>query len=188
MHDAVAARRGAVAVVVRVASSGAAAVAADTSVDVDEGALGGTCLNVGCIPSKALLDSSYKYHEAQSSLSVHGIGAGDISIDVPAMITRKDKIVKQLTGGISQLFKANGVTHIVGRGQLLADKRVSVSTEKGDDEIYQAAHIIIATGSSPIDIPVAPVDQGRIVDSTGALNFDESIVFRVNLVLWVPKR
>ena len=120
--------------------------------------LGGTCLNIGCIPSKALLDSSYKYHETQASLAVHGISVKDVGIDVPAMIRRKDDIVKQLTGGIAQLFKANGVAHIKGTGKLLANKTVSVLDEAGEQTLYQADHIVLATGSSPVEIPIAKVD------------------------------
>ncbi len=133
--------------------------------------LGGTCLNVGCIPSKALLDSSYKYHEAHEALAVHGISTGDVKIDVPVMIQRKDDIVKQLTGGISQLFKANGVTHIKGSGKLLAQKRVTVTDEAGAETIYEANHVVLAAGSSSIQIPIAKQDGEYIVDSTGALEF-----------------
>lgn len=135
--------------------------------------LGGTCLNVGCIPSKALLDSSYKYHEAEASLHLHGIQVKNVSIDVPAMIARKDQIVKQLTGGIAQLFKANGVTHLLGSGKLLADKQVEVTDSEKNRTIYQANSVVIATGSSSIQIPVAPLDGDSIVDSTGALEFTE---------------
>ncbi len=139
---------------------------------------GGTCLNVGCIPSKALLDSSYKYHEAQAGLQVHGITVKGVSMDVPAMIARKETIVKQLTGGIAQLFKANGVTPISGAGKLLANsqdqvKQVEVTAPDNTKAVYSADNVIIASGSSPINIPVAPVDQKNIVDSTGALEFSE---------------
>lgn len=134
--------------------------------------LGGTCLNVGCIPSKALLDSSYKFHEAHS-LQVHGISVKDIAMDIPAMLARKDKIVSQLTGGITQLFKANGVTHLFGRGRLLAQKQVEVTDETGNRSVYSANHVIIASGSSPVAISSAPVDKHFIVDSTGALEFSE---------------
>ncbi len=134
-------------------------------------ALGGTCLNVGCIPSKALLDSSWKYHEAQSSFNVHGIAVEGLKMDGPAMIGRKDTIVKNLTGGIAALFKANGVTAIAGHGKLLANKQVQVTAEDGSSTVYQADNVIIAAGSKPIDIPPAPVDQEVIVDSTGALDF-----------------
>lgn len=135
--------------------------------------LGGTCLNVGCIPSKALLDSSYKYHEASESLAVHGISTGKVKMDVGAMIKRKDEIVKQLTGGIAQLFKANGVTHIKGTGKLLAMKQVSVTDDAGVETLYEADHVVLATGSSPIEIPIAKQDGEYIVDSTGALEFSE---------------
>ena len=134
-------------------------------------ALGGTCLNVGCIPSKALLDSSWKYHEAQEGFAVHGITAKSISIDVPAMIARKAQIVKNLTGGIAGLFKANGVTLLEGHGKLLAGKQVEVTGSDGSVTLVQAENVIIASGSKPIDIPPAPVDQEVIVDSTGALEF-----------------
>ena len=89
-----------------------------------KGVNGGTCLNVGCIPSKALLDSSYKYHEAKDDFKVHGITSKGIEIDVPSMIARKAQIVKQLTGGIAALFKANGVTGLYGTGKLLAGRKV----------------------------------------------------------------
>ncbi len=90
-------------------------------------ALGGTCLNVGCIPSKALLDSSWKYHEAKDAFGVHGITASDVKIDVAAMVGRKANIVKNLTSGVATLFKANGVTSIQGHGKLLAGKKVEVT-------------------------------------------------------------
>ncbi len=134
-------------------------------------ALGGTCLNVGCIPSKALLDSSWKYHEAVDGLKIHGIEVKDVSIDVPAMVGRKDGIVKNLTGGVSTLFKANGVTLLEGHGKLLAGKQVEVTALDGGVTLVEAENVIIASGSRPIDIPPAPVDQAVIVDSTGALDF-----------------
>ncbi|HUH56959.1 MAG TPA: dihydrolipoyl dehydrogenase [Pseudomonadales bacterium] len=134
-------------------------------------ALGGTCLNVGCIPSKALLDSSWKYHEAKEGFAVHGIEVKDVAMDVPAMIGRKTTIIKNLTGGIAGLFKANGVTTIEGHGKLLANKQVEVTADDGSVQVYAAENVIIAAGSQPIDIPPAPVDQDVIVDSTGALEF-----------------
>ena len=134
-------------------------------------ALGGTCLNVGCIPSKALLDSSWKYHEAEEGFKVHGIEVKGLAMDVPAMIARKAGIVKNLTGGIAALFKANGVTQLEGHGKLLANKQVEVTGIDGTVQVVEAAHVIIASGSKPIDIPPAPVDQDVIVDSTGALEF-----------------
>jgi dihydrolipoamide dehydrogenase len=132
---------------------------------------GGTCLNVGCIPSKALLDSAHKFHEAAHAFAVHGIQVGDVAIDVPAMIKRKDDVVKQLTGGIGQLFKANGVDAAEGAGKLLSGKRVEITKDDGSTEIVEADNVILAAGSTPVAIPPAPVDQDVIVDSTGALEF-----------------
>ncbi|GLZ85439.1 dihydrolipoyl dehydrogenase [Metapseudomonas resinovorans] len=134
-------------------------------------ALGGTCLNVGCIPSKALLDSSYKYHEAHEGFKIHGIEAKGVTIDVPAMVGRKNTIVKNLTGGVATLFKANGVTLLEGHGKLLANKQVEVTGSDGKVQVVEAVNVILASGSKPVDIPPAPVDQDVIVDSTGALDF-----------------
>ncbi|MBQ0744240.1 MAG: dihydrolipoyl dehydrogenase [Pseudomonas sp.] len=134
-------------------------------------ALGGTCLNVGCIPSKALLDSSWKFHEAQDGFQIHGISTKGLSIDIPAMLERKDKIVKQFTGGVTALFKANGVTNIEGHGKLLAGKKVEVTDSEGKTTIIEAENVILASGSRPIDIPPAPLTEDVIVDSTGALEF-----------------
>jgi len=134
---------------------------------------GGTCLNVGCIPSKALLDSSHKFAEAKKDFSVHGISLEKLAIDVPAMLERKAKIVRQLTQGVKGLFAANKVEGIQGVGKLLKDKRVEVTAADGSIQILAAEHIILAAGSEPITIPPAPVDQDTIVDSTGALEFTE---------------
>jgi dihydrolipoamide dehydrogenase len=136
-------------------------------------AFGGTCLNVGCIPSKALLDSSHKYVEAKHDFDIHGISTGDVNIDVPAMIKRKAGIVDQLTSGIGGLFKANGVTTIEGFGKLLAGKKVEVSKDDGTTETLEADNVILAAGSVPVNIPPTPIDQDIIVDSTGALEFQE---------------
>jgi len=134
-------------------------------------ALGGTCLNVGCIPSKALLDSSWKFHEAEHGFKAHGINHAGMSMDVPAMVGRKSQIVKNLTGGVATLFKANGVTLLEGHGKLIAGKKVEVTGKDGNVEVVEADNVILASGSRPIDIPPAPVDQNVIVDSTGALEF-----------------
>lgn len=144
-------------------------------------ALGGTCLNVGCIPSKALLDSSYKYHEAHEGFKVHGIDAPHVTIDVPTMIGRKDQIVKNLTGGVATLFKANGVTLLEGNGKLLSGKKVEVTGLDGNVQVVEAENVILASGSRPIDIPPAPVDQKVIVDSTGALEF-QSVPKRLGVI------
>ncbi|HAQ24395.1 MAG TPA: dihydrolipoyl dehydrogenase [Pseudomonas sp.] len=144
-------------------------------------ALGGTCLNVGCIPSKALLDSSYKFHEAHESFNVHGISTGDVKMDVPTMVARKDQIVKNLTGGVAALLKANGVTVFEGHGKLLAGKQVEVTKLDGSTETLAAENVILASGSKPVDIPPAPVDQKIIVDSTGALDF-QSVPARLGVI------
>ncbi|MFK7862863.1 MAG: dihydrolipoyl dehydrogenase [Pseudohongiellaceae bacterium] len=134
---------------------------------------GGTCLNVGCIPSKALLDSSHKYLEATSHFDVHGIEVDKVGIDVPKMIARKEKVVEQLTGGIKGLFAGNKVEGIGGTGKITGANSVTVTKNDGEQEELSAKHIIIAAGSVPIDIPPAKVDQETIVDSTGALEFQE---------------
>ena len=138
-----------------------------------KGVNGGTCLNVGCIPSKALLDSSYKYHEAKEDLGIHGISTKGVAMDIPAMLARKNKIINQLTGGIAGLFKANGVTALYGTGKLLAGKKVELTANDGAVSVIEAGNVILASGSLPIDIPVAKVDGDLIVDSTGALEIGE---------------
>lgn len=138
-----------------------------------KGVNGGTCLNVGCIPSKALLDSTHKYHLAHETFQSHGIGVGKMTIDVPAMIARKDKIVKQMSGGITGLFQANKVTSLYGSGKLLAGRKVLLTDSEGKEEILEADNVILATGSIPVAIGSAPVDGECIVDSTGGLEFME---------------
>ena len=135
--------------------------------------LGGTCLNTGCIPSKALLDSSHKFAEASHSFGVHGISVGKVAIDVPAMVARKTKVVKQLTGGVASLFKANGVTAVLGAGKLLKDRKVEVTAADGSKQVLTATNVILAAGSVPIEIPPTPLVDDIVVDSTGALEFQE---------------
>ncbi len=142
---------------------------------------GGTCLNTGCIPSKALLDSSHKYHETRGLMGQHGIKISEATIDVPAMIARKEKIVQQMAGGISALFKANGVTSIYGTGRLLAGREVEVTDADDKVQVLAADNVIIATGSQPIDIPVAPIDNESIIDSTGALEL-QSVPKRLGII------
>ena len=134
---------------------------------------GGTCLNVGCIPSKALLDSSHRYQEATSNLKTHGIEVSSVELDIPAMMKRKDDIVAKLTGGISGLFTANKVTPISGRGKVLADSKVEVKDAEGKIEIIESKNIVIATGSSPIEIGSAIFNDTNILDSTGALEINK---------------
>lgn len=135
--------------------------------------LGGTCLNVGCIPSKALLDSSCKYYEARKHFELHGITVGDINIDVPAMIRRKDKIVGNLTQGVGALFKANGVTLIQGTGTVLSGKQVNVAAADGSGQVLDTDNVVIATGSVPMEIPPTPLNADTVVDSAGALEFQQ---------------
>lgn len=144
-----------------------------TSKDGKQQVLGGTCLNVGCIPSKALLEISHKFEDASHGFADQGIEVKDPAINVSKMMERKDGIVKQLTGGIAQLFKANGVTSIYGRGRLLANRQVEVTDKDDKVTTYEADNVILATGSDPINIPPAPLTDGFIVDSEGALEFDE---------------
>jgi dihydrolipoyl dehydrogenase len=138
----------------------------------DEGArlFGGTCLNVGCIPSKALLESTELYHRAESEFATHGIGISGLNMDLGVMQERKRGIVKQLTSGVELMFKAAGVTGIKGRGKLLAGNRVEVTTDDGVQTL-EAEHVVLATGSTPVELPMAKFDGDRIVDSTGALEF-----------------
>jgi len=133
--------------------------------------LGGTCLNVGCIPSKALLQSSELYEQAQKDFDQHGIKLSSVELDLKNMMQRKKKIVDELTTGIAALFKANKVTTIEGSGKLLVDKKIEVTQGK-EKEIYSAEHIVIASGSSSIELAVAPLTEDIIVDSSGALAFD----------------
>jgi dihydrolipoamide dehydrogenase len=135
-------------------------------------ALGGTCLNVGCIPSKALLDSSKQFHNLTHSFKDHGISAANAAIDVGTMVGRKDKIVKQFTGGVALLFKANKVTSFLGSGRLLEDRKVEVTAADGSKQTLAATNVILATGSVPIELPFAKFDGKRIVDNAGALAFD----------------
>lgn len=134
---------------------------------------GGTCLNVGCIPSKALLESSEHYAHALHGLQEHGVTLGGVALDLERMHTRKRRVVAELTQGIAHLLKANRVEWRSGRGQLLADKRVRVAHRDGSHSELQAAHIILAPGSTPVRIDSVPQDDERVVDSSGALEFTE---------------
>lgn len=133
--------------------------------------LGGTCLNVGCIPSKALLDSSEMYYNAKHHIEVHGIHTDGLSFDLQTMLERKDKIVKNLTGGIKGLFKSNKVTSITGTGTILEPGTIEV-TNDGTKSTITTDKILIATGSEPIELPFMKFDGDYIVSSTEALSFD----------------
>jgi dihydrolipoamide dehydrogenase len=142
--------------------------------------LGGTCLNVGCIPSKALLRSSELYEEAQHGFQMHGISASGVKIDINTMVNRKDNIVTQLTGGIKGLFKKNKVTLLPGHGKFVGREEelwlVDVNGEK-----VEATHVIVATGSKARHLPGIPVDNKIICDNAGALSFD-SIPKRLGVI------
>ncbi len=135
--------------------------------------LGGTCLNVGCIPSKALLDSSHQFENITRHAKEHGIVVESARIDVGQMLKRKDKIVKILTTGIAGLFKKHRITLLEGTGSLVSNRQVTITASDGSVQHVSAKSIIIATGSVPAILPQAPVDHERIVDSTGALAFTE---------------
>ena len=137
-------------------------------------AFGGCCLNAGCIPSKAMLESSELYHRAGHEFATHGIKVKKPELDLAAMQKRKGRIVKQFTGGIAQLFKGNKVDGISGTGQVTKDGNVEVTPlDGGKAEVLEAKNVIIATGSTPVELPFAKFDHERIVDSWDALDFDE---------------
>ena len=135
-------------------------------------AFGGTCLNAGCIPSKAMLESSELFHRAKHEFKKHGIVIGGVEVDMAAMQKRRAGIVRQLTNGIAGLFKANNVDGLVGHGKLLAGKKVEFTPVNGKPEMIDASNVIIATGSEPIELPFAKFDDENIVDSWDSLEFD----------------
>ncbi len=136
-------------------------------------AFGGTCLNAGCIPSKALLESSELYQRSKEEFSLHGIKLGDIKLDLAAMQKRRASIVKTMTVGITALFKANGVAGFQGHGRLLPGNNVLVTGADGTEKTLQAKHVVLASGSTPIRLDAMPHDGKFIVDSWNALEFDE---------------
>jgi dihydrolipoamide dehydrogenase len=136
-------------------------------------ALGGTCLNIGCIPSKALLDSSELYALARSRLGRHGIRVGDVKLDLPAMMARKNQVVKGLTDGLAFLFKKHRITFIQGTAQLGPKGKVAVKGANNDETTLETQAILLATGSEPATLPFLPFDGTFIVSSTEALAFDK---------------
>ena len=133
---------------------------------------GGTCLNAGCIPSKALLESTELYHRAQEEFGVHGIRTTGVSFDVAQMQKRKGGIVRTMTQGILALFKASGVTPLQGHGRLLPGRRVEFTAADGTRRELAAKHVILASGSAPIELKSAPFQAPHIIDSWGALDLD----------------
>lgn len=160
---------------IRAAQLGLSTACIDMNTGKDgKAALGGTCLNVGCIPSKALLDSSKHYHHLQHNYAAHGINVTGASIDIGTMISRKDSVVSKLTGGVAQLFKANKVKQFHGRGRLLADRQVEFIPHASKEKIVlTAGNIILAAGSVPIAIPNVVYDNKYIIDNEGALDLTE---------------
>ena len=135
-------------------------------------AFGGTCLNAGCIPSKALLESTELYHRVHEEFAVHGIKVAGATLDLAQMQKRKAGIVRTMTQGIPALFKAAGVTPLQGHGQLLADRRVAFTAHDGTRRQLSARHVVLASGSAPIELRSAPFRAPQIVDSWGALDFE----------------
>lgn len=160
---------------IRAAQLGLRTACVDNWVNPGTGpALGGTCLNAGCIPSKVLLEASEAYDRVRGEYADYGIKADGVGLDLGAMMARKARIVAELTQGIAGLFKANGVRWVQGHGRLLPKCRVAVSDGAGGAEtVLEAGHVILAAGSRPMDFAAAPLDGDRIVDSTGALDFKE---------------
>ena len=136
-------------------------------------AFGGTCLNAGCIPSKALLESTELYHRAQHEFAAHGIGVSGLALDLGRMQRRRAQIVKTMTGGIAALFKACGVTGLHGHGRLLSGRRVEYTAADGTRRELGAEHVVLASGSAPIELRSAPFHAPEIVDSWGALEFEQ---------------
>jgi dihydrolipoamide dehydrogenase len=158
---------------IRCAQLGLNTACIDKSLDGSaEPILGGTCLNWGCIPSKALLDTSHKYVEARDSFKGLGIKTGKVSVDIKTVMKRKAEVVAKLTGGISMLFGANGVTGLAGTGRLLAGPKVEYVPHDGAAQVLESTHVILAPGSVSIEIEQTPVDGELVVDSEGALEFD----------------
>ncbi|MBM3557281.1 MAG: dihydrolipoyl dehydrogenase [Alphaproteobacteria bacterium] len=134
------------------------------------GALGGTCLNVGCIPSKALLQSSHHYEMAAHELAAHGVKVGKLDLDLAQMMARKDKVVKELTSGIEFLFKKNKVHYVKGAGRLAAADTVSIApAQGGPEQTLKASSVVIATGSDVAPLKGVPIDEKKILSSTGAI-------------------
>ena len=136
--------------------------------------LGGTCLNVGCIPSKALLDSTHHVHFMREHAEVHGLRVSGLEVDIPTMQKRKDKVVQTLTRGVASLLKKNKVDMFAGSARFLGEQRIRVDQLDGSSHELQGTHIVIASGSKPTSIPDVKIDNESVLDSTGALNLQEA--------------
>ncbi len=158
---------------IRAAQLGMKVAIVEKRVDAGKTRLGGTCLNVGCIPSKALLDSSEKFYEAGKHLADHGIAVGTPTIDVAKMLGRKDKVVTGLTDGIAFLMKKNKIDVLAGRGEVLGTGKVAVTAADGAKAEHGAKHIVLAMGSVPIALPFLPFDGKDVVSSDQAIAFPQ---------------
>lgn len=157
---------------IRCAQLGFRTACVDRWLEAEKPALGGTCLNVGCIPSKALLEASELYAQAHHA-AAYGIRFQGIELDLAGMMRHKNKVVGELTSGVAQLFRAHGITWVQGHGKLLPNHRVEATGHDGDVRVLDADNVILATGSEPVELGLAPPDGERIVDSAGALSFEE---------------
>jgi dihydrolipoamide dehydrogenase len=155
-----------------VAAIRAAQLGLKTACVESSGSLGGTCLNIGCIPSKALLQSSHKFAEAGNELAEHGISVGEVALDLAAMMGRKDKVVTTLTRGVEFLFRKNKIDWLKGKGRIAGPGRVVVTGTDSASQEIEATSIIIASGSESAPLPGLDIDEERIVSSTGALALD----------------
>lgn len=157
-----------------VAAIRAAQLGLKTACVESRGTLGGTCLNVGCIPSKALLQSSEAFSEVQHKVAEHGVKVTGVSLDLPQMMKRKEEIVRGLTRGIEGLFKKNKVTWLQGHGRFAGPGKVAVDAADGSSKIFSAAKVIIATGSEPVELKsIAPFDGKFVISSTDALSLEK---------------
>ncbi len=167
---------------IRAAQNGLKVACVDEWRNRDGGhAFGGTCLNAGCIPSKALLESTELLHRARHEFAAHGIAVSGVAVDLTAMQKRRATIVKTMTGGILALFKASGVVPVEGHGRLLAGNQVEVTGFDGSKRTLLAKDVILASGSTPLRLPNVPHDGRRIVDSWDALEFD-SVPKRLGII------
>lgn len=144
-----------------------------TAIIEKEKTLGGTCLNVGCIPSKALLDSSEHYLAAKEELAQHGVVVEKLSLDLKTLIARKDKIVSDLTGGIDYLMKKNKIERINGKGKLLSANEIEIADNQGQKRKITSKNIVLATGSIPAELPFLKFDGKNIISSTEALSLEK---------------
>ena len=157
-----------------IAAIRAAQLGLKTAIVEKDKELGGTCLNIGCIPSKALLTSSDHYVFAKKEAAKHGIVLENVGLDLAKMLARKDKVVKTMNGGVKALMKGNKITTFQGLGTVMAPGRVAIKPDEGDSQEIEAAHIVIATGSVPVELANMKFDGDVIVSSTEALTFEEA--------------